>query len=204
MAETIKIKAHDNHLDTLKDIREKLSEQFGTTQTPDGYRVPDTSNGAVQQLTVWFNKEYIRALIARPWNDDPARKGWEQAFERVVTETKDADPDAQYPHNHWFWNTALLKLAIYLQSEKGKPSPMSMLIDSFEESVSDRIQDAREFIEDAGEAASDVVSTVSRAAKAVSEVGERAWSSAKTVAIIGGGLIGAAIIVPPIIRAMRD
>lgn len=204
MAEKIEIKAHDDHIDTLTDLRKNAAKVCGTTKSPEGYAVPDTTANHVEQFGRWFHSEYTRARLAKPWNKDPAQGQWEANYKRIIATTKNADPDALYPHNHWFWNTALLKLAIYLQAEKTKPSPMDIFMESLEESVDDRVQNVRDFIEGAGEVASDAVSAVSRAAEAVSEAGDRAWSGIKIAAIVGASLVGAAIIVPPIIRARRD
>ena len=205
MAETINIPAHDDHVDTLSATRKAAAKIRGTSKSKDGYSVPKTTYDDVWQLAKWWHGEIIRAIKARPLDDDPAREAWIKAYNRVRAEAEEpADPDAVYPANHWFWNRALLKLAIYLQSQKGKPTAMSLFIDSLEETVDDRITDVRDVIQGAGEVAGDAISAVSRAAEAVSEVGERTWSGIKTAAIIGGGLIGAAIIVPPIIRAIRD
>ena len=184
MAATIQMIARDDHIDTLTDSR--------------------NTNDDILQMTEWWNTEYQKARKAKPWNVDPAQSQWEKAVERVERDTRGADPDAQYNDNHWFWNTALLKLAIYLQAEKSKPSPMSLFIEAFEETVDERVQDARTLIQDAGEVANDAITSVSKAAEAISSAGETAWSGLKTAAIIGGGLLGAAIVVPPLIRAMRD
>lgn len=205
MAETIEIKDHSDHVETLSATRGNAGAIRGTRKTQDGYIVPETTFNDVWQLARWWHGEIIRAIEARPLDDDPARQAWFKAFKRIRDETNGAaDRDAVYPANHWFWNRALLKLAIYLQSQKSKPSAMSIFIDSVEEAVDDRVKDVHDVIQGASDAASEVISTVTKAAEAVSEVGERTWSGIKTAAIVGGGLVGAAIIVPPIIRAIRD
>lgn len=205
MAETINIEAHDDYVDTLTAVRTAASKVRGTKKSKDGYTFAETTFDDVWQLAKWWHGEFIRAIKAMPLEDDPAREEWIKAYNRIRAETEHAaDPDAVYPANHWFWNRALLKLAIYLQSQKGKPSAMSIFVESIEETVDDRVTDVRDVIKGAGEAAGDVISTVSKAAETVSEIGEQTWSGIKTAALIGGSLIGAAIIVPPIIRAIRD
>ena len=204
MARIIEIKSQDNHLDSLKLQRSTHIEAYGSNKNAAGHTAPRTPNASVKQLAGWWYKEYTKALLAKPWLRDPAQKTWEKDAQKVIKDTKDADPDAEYVDNHWFWNIALTKLAIFLESQKLKASPMHLFVEALGESASERIDDAREFIENASEVASDTISAVSKVANAVSDASEAAWSGVKTVAIVGGSLVGAAIILPPIIRAVRE
>ena len=61
------------------------------------------------------------------------------------------------------------------------------------ETVTERVEDADTAIEKAGDAA-----------KTVTEAGERAWSTLKIAGIVAASVAGAAIMLPPIIRAFRD
>ena len=204
MAKKIDIKAHKNHLDQLRAMREQYAELCGTFKSSDGYTVPRCTFDNVGFVARYWHKEYARAIVAKPWNRDPARGRWEKAVKRLSAELRDADSDAIYPHNHWFWNTVLLELAIFLESQKSKPSPMSLFIEALDETVDERVKDARTIIKEAGEVADTALTTVNRAAGALADAGARAWSGAKFVAIVGGSLVGAAIILPPVIRAIRD
>ena len=198
----IEIKGHANHVEALKAQRNTFKEACGVTKSKDGHDVANTTNANTRQLANWWHKEYW--LAGNIWRSEPEQKAWQKHYERIMADTAEADPDELYKDNHWFWNTALLKLAIYLQSKKSRPSSMDLLLESFDETIGERIDDAASFIKGAGEMASDAISAVSKAADAVSDVGDAAWSGLRTVAIVGGGLVGAAIILPPVIRAIRD
>ena len=122
MARIIEIKSQDNHLDSLKLQRSTHIEAYGSNKNAAGHTAPRTPNASVKQLAGWWYKEYTKALLAKPWLRDPAQKTWEKDAQRVIKDTKDVDPDAEYVDNHWFWNIALTKLAIFLESQKLKVS----------------------------------------------------------------------------------
>ena len=192
MADTPIAKVYENHVDQLKALREQFIKERGSFKTRDGHTVAKTTNHDVQQLLRWWHLEYIRARARRPGYKDPAQRIWEEHVKRINADLQGADPDALYRDNHWFWNTAILKLAIYLQGQKSTPSAMSIFWESLTETIEERASDVGKVIE-----------TAANAAEAISTVGERAWSGIKIAAIVGGSLIGVAIVAPPIIRAFR-
>jgi hypothetical protein len=204
MAEKITIKAHENHVMHRIALLKRYRVERGEVKTANGYMIPKTLHQDIEQLMKWWNLEYRQARVLRPFHRDPAQPIWEKARAEIRRDLEGADPDAVYPRNEWFWNDAILKLAIYLESQKNPPSDTDLLIDSFKETIEERIDDAESLIEGVGDAASTVVDVASRAAGAVTEAGGRVWSGLKLAAIIGGSLVGAAIVVPPIIRAFRD
>ena len=171
-------------------------KERGEDKTPDGYRVPRTSNRDVEQLTKWWDAEYRRARKAKPWHKDPDQRLWEQARTKIAQMLAGADPDAPFKDNAWFWNKAMLKLAIYLEVVKTSPSPTQLLIESFKETIVDRVDDARDLIDNAGKVVGDITDTIN-------EAGEQAISGIKFAAIVGGSVLGAAIVLPPVVRAMR-
>ena len=197
MLKKVILKAHKDHVHQRTALLRLYRKERGEDKTPDGYRIPRTSNRDVQQLTHWWDAEYRRARIAKPWHKDSDQRLWEQARERVQRLTKNARPDALFAENAWFWNKAMLKLAIYLEVLKTSPSPTQILIDSFKETVIDRVADAGKLIDNAGEAVDDITDTIA-------EAGERAVSGIKIAAIVGGSVLGAAIVLPPVIRALRN
>ena len=199
----VEFDTHKNHIERLNAYRDYYSKERGTTKI-EGYNVANTTNHDIGQLHGWWHREFLRVLKVKPWHKDPARPIWEAAHERIVASLRDADEDALYPDNHWFWNTALLKLAIYLESQKTTPSPTQLLIESVKETLGERAEDAHDFITGAGKAANRAITAVADAAETVTDAGERALSGLKVAAIVGGSLLGAAIVLPPVIRAFRD
>lgn len=193
MSETVIIQAHEDHVLQRTALLHLYRRERGERKTSDDYMIPLTTNRDVSQLAKWWHGEYKRSRASKDWYKDSDKQRWEQAHEKVTRDVKGADPDAQYPDNEWFWNKAMLKLAILLQVAKTRPSPTQLMIESFKETIAERVDDA-----------DDVVSTAGKAVETVAEAGSRTWSSVKIAAIVVGGLIGTAIVVPPIIRAFRD
>ena len=75
---------------------------------------------------------------------------------------------------------------------------------SFSVAVDGIIEAVGETIEEAGGKAGRLITTVTDTAETIADIGERAVSGLKIVAIVGGSLIGVAIVVPPIVRAFRE
>lgn len=194
----VEIKGHANHVDSWSAQLKTFKNAYGVSKSKDGYMAAKTTNENVRQLAKWWQKEYWRG--GNFWGTHQ----WDDQFEQIMEETDDADPNELYKNNHWFWHIALRELAIYLESQKSKPSSMDLWIESLEETIDERIGDAHRFIKGASEAASDTIEGIGKAAGVVTDMGDAVWSGLKTVAIVGGSLVGAAIILPPVIRAMRD
>ena len=166
--------------------------------------VPQTTYDDVDQQLRYWNREYRRSRFSRPFHTHPIHRVFDDAFAKINQQMKTADRDAVYPENAWFWFDVIQKLALHLDELNSTPTKTEMLMESIQEAIDDRIEDAGELFDSAGSAAGKVASMASDAVDAVAETGERIWSGVKTIAFIGLGLVGAAIIVPPVIRAMRD
>lgn len=204
MSKHVNIAAADNYVDHRTALLRFYRKERGETKTEDGYRIPLTTHHDVDQLVTWWNREYIKALANSPWHRDPAQQIWEDAKSKIASDAKEAKPDAVYPDNAWFWNNALLKFAIYLQGAKTRPSSTDLLIESFQESIGDRIDDVGDIVVGVGKKVGDVVDVVGDAAGAVVDAGQSAWTGLKIAAIVGVSVAGAAIVLPPVIRAFRD
>ena len=196
MTRQVIIKPHKDHVHHRTALLRLYRKERGEDKTPDGYRVPRTLNRDIAQLTRWWHAEYRRARSQKPWHRDSDQRLWEQAKARIDRSLQNADPEAIYADNTWFWNKALLKLAIYLEVLKTTPSPTQLFIESLKETITDRISDTGKLIDNAGEAVGGLADTLS-------DTSERVLSGLKVAAIVGTSLIGAAIVLPPVIRAVR-
>ncbi len=187
------VKAHEDHVLQRTALLHLFRKQRGERKTADGYMIPLTTNHDIAQITAWWNHEYKRSRASLDWYKDSDKQRWARALTRIQRELQGADPDARYASNEWFWNRAILKLSILLQVAKTKPSPTQLMIESFKETIQERAEDADKIARKAG-----------AAVEKVAEVTSGAWSGLKIAAIVGGGLLGTAIVLPPIIRAFRN
>lgn len=205
MSKKVIIRGHKRHNDHFNALARFYNKERGSDQgKKDSRLVPRTTNRDVRELATWWNREYKRGRKSKPWHRHEAQERWEQDLRRIERDLEGAKPDQLYRDNAWFWYSALIKLAIYLTVLKTIPSPTELFIEALKETVEERVEDAHELIQGAGKAASDAVKAAGKAAEAVADAGSRAWSGMKIAAIIGGSLLGAAVILPPVIRAFRE
>ena len=193
MAEKIIIKSHDDHVDQRTAQLRYLRRKRGEFKTTAGYMVPKTTYADIAQMLAYWDGEFKNSRAAKDWYKDADKRQWLQHRKAIAADLEDADPDAVYARNEFFWNRAILKLAILLQVAKTRPSPTQMFIEAVKETVVERVQDADQAIEKAG-----------KVAENVAEAGDRAWSTLKIAGIVAASVAGAAILLPPIIRAVRD
>ena len=188
-AEKLIVQANGDHGDQWSQLRDQFEEKRGYTSGRNRKKIPRTTNRDVKQLAEWWHRELLLVIakyLGRRDFDKASRARWLRAKSTIESDLKNADPAAEYPRNEWFWQEASYRLARYLQSRKAVPSNTSLMIDS----VSEAIQESAD--------------TVKQIAMDVSDAGERAMSKVKVGLIIAGSVIGAAIVLPPVIRAFRD
>jgi hypothetical protein len=195
MDPTIRVKALHDHIVQLAELKQQFMKLRGFGRGANGAAIPRTTHADVAALTAWWHGEYTRALlrsITTLGNDksQKSRTEWTQAKAIIDSQTKAAEPAALYPDNEWLWQRALPRLAIYLESLKVVPSDAELIVSSVKETVAEHAEAAKNLAKDA--------------AGSITEAGERALSMLKTGAIIAGGVLAAAIVVPPIIRALKD
>ena len=193
----------DGYIDVFGNMLKIYRKERGNVVHPSGSHVPQTTYGDVRQTTLWWHKEYLSHLRRRR-HSHPTDALWQAAIARITNDMQGADPKALYPDNKWFWFTPIKKLARHLEEERATPTRLELIIESIDEAVDDRIDDVASVLDSAGDAAGAVASTVEDAVDAVVETGEKVWSGVKIAAIVGVSLIGAAIVLPPIVRAFRD
>ena len=193
MAEKIIIKPHDDHVDQRTALLRYLRRKRGEFKTKAGYMVPRTTNADISQLLAYWDGEYKNSRAAKDWYKDGDKRQWLRDREAIAADLEGREPDAEYARNEFFWNRAILKLAILLQVSKTRPSPTQMFVEALRETVAERVQDADQAIDTAG-----------KVAENVAEAGGRAWSTLKIAGVVAASVAGAAIVLPPVIRAFRD
>ena len=160
---------------------------------------PATTNRDITELATLWTREVARASIDND-TDKVRAKQWRDCIAQVH---RDADvaahPDAVYAHTYDFWR-CMEKIAIWLDVRKLRPSTWDLVVDSV------------------GEAVEDLPNTFGDAAHAVGGAGKRAVGAAGDAAsAVGRGLvdffdkpvtiiavlIGGALVIPPVVRALR-
>lgn len=191
MTETITLKAKTDHIQQLVELLQLFTAKRGSDAGHNNKAVPRTTYGDVVVLAKWWDNEFKRALLRLGLagsNDKSkaSRKEWMNTKKLIDEQAEDADPNALYPDNQWFWQQATKRLAIYLESLKVVPTDTELMLEAIGETLAEHAQAAKDLAKDAADAAGSPL----------------AWL--KTAAYIAGGVAGAALLLPPIIRAFRD
>ena len=170
----------------------KLKQMFvklrGGSPAKNHKVVPRTTNGDVLQLAAAWSRELAKVSP----NSDHQRsdhKRWQSAMETVKNNADPTRPNALYPRNEEFWQDHSTRLAIYLESRKATPSKWTLLKESFVETLAD-VPGAL------GNATHATAGAVADAGGAVADFVKKPINAALV-------LLGGAILLPPIIRAVR-
>src|SRR5574339_305698 len=137
----IKVHAQD-YINQWSELKNQYAGKRGERRSVSGYKYPLTTNGDIKALTKWWNDELQRSLGRNPYSkglDRASIAGWNQAKQQIDQELQSADPLAEYARNEWFWHTQVKRLAIHLNARKDRPSPLSLLAESFGEAAQDRV-----------------------------------------------------------------
>ena len=188
------VKAQPDHVTQWAQLKRVYVTKRGSDAGRNRKAIPRTTNADIKQLADYWHGEYLQEMIGRPKaldKDRASRKRWVEAKRTIDRQLAHADPNAVYAVNEWFWQDATSRLAIYLESRKALPSKASLLIESVSETV-------QEGVDGAVNAAKDAVSTV------VDQAGKSMWPILKIGGLVIGGIAGAAIVIPAIIRAFKD
>ena len=187
--EQIVISAKGDHILQWIALKEAYVAKRNSDPGRFGKAIPRTTNRDVMELARWWHNEFQRALLQNPFLDDrdkASRKQWEMDKKKIDGQLASADPAALYPENEWFWQSASFGAAHYLEGRKAVPSKTELMLEAVKETIQDRVEDVR------------------KVGAAATGLGERVFSVLKTGALIVGGVVGAAIILPPVIRAFRN
>jgi len=188
MDDKLLLKAKNDHVLQWIELVTVYTAKRGADPGIGNKAVPRTTCGDVEQIARWWDNELKRVLLLRGpalKNDKSpsSRKEWMDAKRVIDERSKAFEKSTLYPDNQWFWQKATKRLAIYLESLKVVPTDSELMFDAIGETLAEHAQ------------------TVKDAAKEAVEAGS-SWL--KTGVIVAAGIAGAAIILPPVIRALRD
>jgi len=150
--------------------------------------VPRTTNADVLQLAAMWSRELAK-VSPRDSHDRSDHGRWGACMDTVKRTADPRRPDAVFTGNEEFWQKCSRRLAIYLMARKAVPSRWKLLKDSVVETIAGvpgtlgkATRTAGGLVTDAAGGVANIVSKPAQAALAV---------------------VGAAILLPPIIRAVR-
>ena len=149
--------------------------------------VPRTTNGDVLQLAVAWSRELVRV---KPRNDaeraEHAR--WQRCLDTIKKNATPKKPNDTYPRNAEFWQECTRRLAIYLQARKVVPGAWTL--------------DKRSIVDTLAEVPGVLGSATMAAADTMADIGTAVAVSRPAKAALA--VLGAAILLPPIVRAVRS
>jgi len=170
-----------------------------TTARP-GTIYPATTNLDVMQLAAMWTREVLKASVDDA-TDRVRHKEWLDTVAEVhVHADVEHKPDAIYPKNTDFWQS-MSKTAIWLDVRKLRPEKWDLWWDSVGEAVEALPGTLAGVARSAGSAGSSAVGAAGDAAKTIGRGFSDFFSEPVRVIAV---LIGGAILLPPVIRAMRD
>jgi hypothetical protein len=163
------------------DLKQSYMALRGSREGKNRKHIPRTTHSDVIQISTAWTRE-LGKVEPRNEHERSEHARWLRCAERVATLYERGNPAAEYPDNQAFWEECTPRLAVYLESRKVVPSKWRL------------------FLESVVEAVSEVPETVERATR---KVAGTAYDLIKEPAKLAAVLIGAAILVPPIVRAFR-
>ncbi len=193
MKQHLVLKAQGDHVLQWIALKRLYMAKRGSDPNRFGKAIPRTTNADIAEITQWWQKEFLYALVRDPFandSDTASRKRWSVAKATIDKELDSADPNAVYARNPWFWDKATSGVALYLEARKAIPSDSELIVESLKETVVEHAETVKK--------------VAKGAADVITEAGERTYSVLKTGAFIAAGVLGAAIVLPPVIRAFRD
>jgi hypothetical protein len=218
MNELTKIHNQPNHVSQWRELKRLYTEKRGsdTVQgltglsqlyTSGQVRIPRTTNGDIAELTKWWHKEFSRGVMRDPWRRKPELLAWIDAKKTIERDIKGTSPAARYPKNEWFWQVATLHIAKHLEAMRAAPSADDLVMGAFKDLAKGAVGavtgSGADLAKSAAGLAKGATSAVTDAADAITDAGKQAVSMLKTGALITAGVLGAVIVLPPVIRAMR-
>lgn len=182
------INRHANAVTRWLRLKELYIQRRGSTQGANTKLIPRTTNSDVLQLATHWSRELAR-VSPRSAHERREHARWSACMATVKQHADPTKPNAVYAKNEAFWQSCTRRLAIYLSARKAIPSKWQM----FKESVVETIAEVPGILGDATRSTAGVVTDVAgSAANLVSK-------PARAALVV----LGAAILLPPIIRAVR-
>lgn len=167
-------------------LKKVYSEARGSTVGANKKAVPNTTNADVKQLaTLWSNE--VKKVKPRNDHERSDHQRWQACVDKVAKLADATKPDERYPDNEEFWQHCTARLAIYLESRKVVPSEWQLFKEAVVESLAE------------------VPGTIGRAGLATAgAVGDAANAVVSKPALAAMAILGGILLVPPIIRAVRE
>lgn len=170
-----------NTVSLWTELKERFKGLRGEDRGANKKPIPRTTVADVKLLATRWSTELMK-VRAENDSDRSEHSRWAQCLDEVREKSKGLDGKAIYPGNEHFWQKCTLRVAIYLESRKVRPSRWTLIRESV------------------GEAIAEVPTVAGRATKATAEV---AASLIRDPAKFAAVLLGGAILIPPLIRAFR-
>lgn len=161
------------------ETKRAYEELRGVRRAANHKWVPRTQIRDIEAIAAQWSKE-LGKVKPRSEHERSDHKRWAQCIATVERLSTGKRPQAPYPaaENEAFWQDCTRGLAIYLESRKVVPSKWEL----------------------AWEVMREIPSAPGRIAR---EAGDSVWGAVKFAALLGAGVVGAAIVLPPVIRAFR-
>jgi len=157
---------------------------LGANQKP----IPRTTNSDVLQIATHWSRE-LKKVSPQDAHDRRDHARWKQCVDTVSKLADPNKPDAEYAKNEVFWQVCTRRLSVYLDARKSVPSRWQI----FKESVVETIAGVPGVL---GDATKTTAGLVSGAAGGVAKV----FADPAKAALF---VVGTAILLPPIVRAVR-
>ena len=167
-------------------LKKRYIKARGASVGGNNKMVPHTTNADVKQLaTLWSNE--VKKVKPRSDDERSEHKRWQACVDKVAKLADTSKPDERYSDNEHFWQRCTSRLAIYLESRKVVPSEWELFKEAFVESLAE------------------VPGTIGNAGLATANVvGGAAKAVLSKPAMAAMAILGGVLLLPPIIRAVRE
>jgi hypothetical protein len=124
-----------NHVDLWLELKRRYLALRGGAPGPQGRSIPRTTGHDVLDLATRWTVELMKARGDEA-RDRSERQRWKECLAEIDRRVDAADPGREYPANPAFWD-ASNRMAIYLESQKLRPSRWQLVRESLAESARD-------------------------------------------------------------------
>jgi hypothetical protein len=122
-----------NHVDLWLELKRRYLTLRGGAPGPQGKSIPRTTGRDVLHLATRWTVELMEARGDEA-RDRTERQRWKDCLAEIERRVDPTDTGREYPANPAFWD-ASSRLAIYLESQKLRPSRWQLVRDSLAESA---------------------------------------------------------------------
>ncbi len=179
------IAKHSDAVVRWSKLKQMYLKARGGRPGSDNKTIPLTTNADVIQLATLWSRE-VQKVTPRSEGDRSEHKRWKACMDQVAKRANPSKPDDRFPGNEQFWQQCTARLAIYLESRKVVPSEWALFKEALVESIAE------------------VPGTFGRAGQAAVGVASDAASAVGRPATAALAILGGVLLLPPIIRAVRQ